>query len=78
MAILKQLHNALNSKRGPKFSNTAVHPIWRDAWAAKESALRTRFAKSVEKLNSNARLLPQLHAGEKVFLQNQNGPHPNK
>ena len=57
-------------KRGPKFSNTAVHPIWRDAWAAKESALRTRFAKSVEKLNSNVRLLPQLHAGEKVFLQN--------
>ena len=65
-------------KRGPKFSNTAVHPIWRDAWAAKESALRTRFAKSVEKLNSNARLLPQLHAGERVFIQNQNGPHPNK
>ena len=66
------------ASRGPKFNNDAVHPIWRDAWAAKESALRTRFAKSVEKLNSNARLLPQLHAGEKVFIQNQNGPHPNK
>ena len=66
------------ANRGPKFNNTAVHPIWRDAWAAKESALRTRFARSVEKLNSNARVLPQLHAGDRVFIQNQNGSHPNK
>ena len=64
--------------RCPKFTNPAIQPIWRDAWAAKEDALRTRFARSVEKLNSHARQLPQLQTGERVFIQNQTGPHPNK
>lgn len=64
--------------RCPKFKNPAIQPIWRDAWAAKENALRTRFARSVEKLNSHVRQLPQLHTGVRVFIQNQNGPHPNK
>ena len=64
--------------RCPKFKNPAIQPIWREAWAAKEDALRTRFARSVEKLNSHARQLPHLHAGDRVFIQNQNGPHPNK
>ena len=64
--------------RCPKFENRAIQPIWREAWAAKEDALRTRFAGSVEKLNSHARQLPQLQAGERVFIQNQKGTHPNK
>ena len=64
--------------RCPKFKNPAIQPIWREAWAAKEDALRTRFARSVEKLNSHARQLPKLQAGERVFIQIQNGPHPNK
>jgi len=64
--------------RCPKFTNPAIQPIWRDAWAAKEDALRTRFARSVEKLNSHVRQLPQLQTGERVFIQNQTGPHPNK
>jgi len=64
--------------RSPKFENPAIQPIWREAWAAKENALRTRFARSVEKLNSHARQLPQLEPGERVFIQNQHGPHPNK
>ena len=64
--------------RCPKFSNPEIQPIWHEAWSAKEDALRTRFAQSIETLNSHVRQLPQLQAGEKVFIQNQNGPHPKK
>ena len=62
----------------PKFKNPAIQPLWRDAWVAKENALRTRYARSVERLNSHVRQLPQLNTGDKVFIQNQNGPHPTK
>ena len=61
-----------------KFENRAIHPVWREAWAEKEEALRTRFAKSVEKLNAHARPLANLKSGDKVFIQNQFGSHPNK
>jgi len=64
--------------RRPKFENASIQPIWHEAWAAKEDALRTRFAGSVEKLNLHARQLPKLQIGERVFIQNQNGTHPNK
>ena len=64
--------------RCPKFENQAIQPIWREAWTAKEDALRTRFAGTVEKLNLHARQLPQLQIGERVFIQNQTGTHPNK
>ena len=61
-----------------KYSNQHVRPIWREAWAAKENALRTRFAKSAEALNQHARPLPTLNIGERCFLQNQSGNHPTK
>ena len=64
--------------RCPKYENPYIRPTWHDAWASKEDALRTRFAISMEKLNAHARQLPQLEIGERVFIQNQNGPHPNK
>ena len=64
--------------RCPKFENRAIRSIWHDAWASKEDALRTRYAGSMEKLNAHARQLPDLQAGERVFIQNQNGLHPNK
>ena len=64
--------------RCPKYENPSIRPTWHDAWASKEDALRTRFAISMEKLNAHARQLPQLEIGERVFIQNQNGPHPNK
>ena len=32
----------------------------------------------MEKLNLHARQLPPLQAGQRLFIQNQNGPHPNK
>ena len=61
-----------------KFSNQYVRPIWREAWAAKENALRTRFAKSAETLNEHARPLPKLKVGDKCFIQNQSGNQPTK
>ena len=64
--------------RCPKFENSAIQSIWREAWSCKEDALRTRFAKSVEQLNNHARPLPELKTGERVFVQNQTGRHPNK
>ena len=61
-----------------KFENDSIHPLWRDAWKAKEEALRARFVKSVENFGTHALPLPQLAVGGKVFVQNQSGHHPNK
>ena len=59
-----------------KFSNTAIRPLWRDAWNLKESALRTRFTKTSEKLNEHTRPLPPLQVGDRCFIQNQTGSKP--
>ena len=63
------------SSKLEKFSNKCVRKSWREAWAAKENALKVRFAKSTEKLNQHARELPPLGIGEKCFVQNQCGNH---
>ena len=52
--------------RGIKLDNPAVHPMWREAWVAKKHALKTRFVKSVENLNSHAHPLPRLGVGDGV------------
>ena len=61
-----------------KFSNPSVRSTWREAWALKEQALRTRFAQSSEKLNLNARDLKELSVGDRCMVQNQFGNHPKK
>ena len=61
-----------------KFSNPAVRPMWREAWAAKESALRARFVKSSESLNEHSRHLSKLEPGDRCFVQNQSGSAPKK
>ena len=61
-----------------KFSNTAINPIWREAWAAQESALRTRFVKTSEKLNEHARNLAKMSIGDRCFVQNQTGNSPKR
>lgn len=61
-----------------KFSNPHIRPLWRDAWSAKEDALRARFTRTTEKLEAHSRPLRPLMVGERVFLQNQRGPHPTK
>jgi hypothetical protein len=61
-----------------KFDDTTVRPIWRDAWAAKEDALRTRYARTYETLHEHCRNIPPLRHGDRVFVQNQVGHHPTK
>ena len=64
--------------RMEKYKNPEIRPMWRDTWKAKEEALRTRFTRTMERLNSHARTLPPLRIGEQVFVQNQAGNHPTK
>ena len=51
-----------------KYSNEAIQPTWREAWAAKESALRTRFIKTSEKLNQHAQKLEKLSIGDRCLV----------
>jgi len=61
-----------------KFGNTHVHPTWRKAWQQKEEALRQRFHRTAEERNDHAKLLPELHVGNRCYIQNQTGPHPKR
>ena len=61
-----------------KFSNPNVRPLWRQAWAAKEGALRSRISRTTESLKEHGRPLWPLALGERVFIQNQQGTSPNK
>ena len=66
------------ANRLEKFANPHIRPLWQDAWAAKEEALRTRMSRTTESLSAHCKPLRPLALGEKVFLQNQQGPSPNK
>ena len=61
-----------------KFSNQNVRPLWHQAWAAMEEALRSWISKTTESLKEHLRRLRPLVLGERVFLQNQQGTSPNK
>lgn len=61
-----------------KFSNPHIRPLWRQAWEAKEEALRTRLTRTTESLTTHSRPLRSLTIGERVFIQNQRGTHPTK
>ena len=65
-------------KRLDKYKHSEVKPLWRDAWAAKENALRTRFIKSSEQLNQHSRHLEPMSVGDKCFVQNQSGNYPKR
>ena len=60
------------------FNNPRVNPQWRDAWKAKEEALKERYVKTLESLNEHARPLPPLRQGNHVMVQNQRGRFPKK
>ena len=71
------------AKRLQKFGNTVhlaseVHPSWRKAWSAKETALRDRFVRQSDALNTRARDLPPLDVGDRVFIQNGTGNSPKR
>ena len=61
-----------------KFSNPHIRSLWRQAWTAKEEALRTRLTRTTESLTSHSSPLRPLTIGERVFIQNQRGTHPTK
>ena len=50
----------------------------KEAWTAKEDALKARMAKQVERLQANAHVLKPLQVGDIVRIKNQTGSHPNK
>ena len=70
---LRDLFSFVN--RLEKFSNPHIRPLWRQAWAVKEEALRTCITHTTESLNAHSR---PLNLSERVFLQNQQGPNPTK
>ena len=50
------------------FNNPEIHVQWREAWMAKEDALKTRYVKTLENLSEHSRTLQPLHHGIKVEL----------
>ena len=64
--------------RVSRFNSPDIHPRWQEAWKAKESAQKHRFARSMERLEEHTRPLAPLAIGDRVFVQNQIGPAPKK
>ena len=60
------------------FSNRFIRRTWREAWRAKEDALRVRAKRTNEALSARTRSLRPLRCGDRVFIQNQGGTHPRK
>jgi hypothetical protein len=62
------------------FESPQMHISWREAWAAREKALRSRMVKTCERLEQNSRELLPLREGDMVFIQNQDpaSGNPNK
>ena len=54
------------------------HPTWKDTLELREVALRNRHMKACERLKEHTRALPPLQIQDRVRIQNQTGPHPNK
>ncbi len=62
------------------FENQQMHASWREAWSAREKALRSRMVKTCENLEKNSKELLPLREGDMVFIQNQDpaSGKPNK
>ena len=78
----RQLSDAMPTldKSVSLFENQQLRHQWRDNWAEREKAIRTRMVKICERLEQNSKDLPYLHQGDTVFIQNQDQSHgkPNK
>jgi len=61
-----------------KYTNPYVHPTWRQAWNAKEEALRSRISRTTESLQAHSRPLRPLAPRDTVFIQNKQGNNPTK
>ena len=60
------------------FSNRFIRRTWREAWRAKEDALRVRAKQTNDALSARTRPLRPLRCDDRVFIQNQGGIHPRK
>ena len=60
------------------FSNRFICRTWREAWRAKEDALRVRAKRTNDALSARTCPLRPLRCGDRVFIQNQGGRNPNK
>ena len=60
------------------FNNPEIHDQWKEAWKAKEEALKARYVKTLENLSEHSRPLPALKHGDNVMIQNQSGRFPKK
>lgn len=58
------------------FFNQQMSNQWTEMWEQKETALRTRYVKTMENLGKHSRKLPPLSVGDHVFIQNQQGQFP--
>ena len=76
----RQLRDTLPSisKDVMAFNNPQVDHRWREAWKAKEEALKVRYVKTLEHLDEHTRNLPPLRHGDQVIIQNQQGRFPRK
>ena len=75
--FVRPLRDAFSfGNRCVKFDNSTINQTWRNVWKCIELALKTRFVRSADYLNQHANGLPALNCGDKVFVQNQTGPHP--
>ena len=54
------------------------HQTWTESLLLREAALRHRHMSQQEKWSAHTRALTPLRVGDRVRLQNQTGPHPNK
>ena len=60
------------------FENKEINTKWREAWSLKEEALRQRYMRNIEKLDSGSRLQPPLRHGDRIWVQNQAGRYSTK
>ena len=62
------------------FTNRHIRRTWREAWQAKEDALRLSAGRNdaAQLLAQHTRSLSVLHCGDRVFIQNQRGHYPRK
>ena len=50
------------------FNNSEIHGQWKEAWSAKEEALKARYVRTLENLSEHSRPLPPLEPGNHVMI----------
>ena len=64
--------------RNVTFTNCHIRRTWREAWQAKEDALRLSAGRNDALLAQHTRSLSVSLWGDRVFIQNQRGHYPRK